>query len=153
VGRHWLPWYRNKIWKLMVSCHPYPSKYLLCSAEERHAYRFGTTWGWVNDDFFIVRWPISLIKLHFWVKYPFNSCDSKAKFSAAITPVFSLPSEIIHSSMMKMVVCNILWKQWGFVFQDYLMNGKFKRIAFILSKNLLWQVTWSIQCILAEQKH
>jgi len=39
--------------------------------------------------------------------------------------------------MMKMVVRNILWKQWGFVFQDYLMNGKFKRIAFILSKNLL----------------
>jgi len=51
---------------------------------------------------------------------------------AAITPVFSLPSEIIHSSMMKMVVLrNILWKQWGFVFQDYLMNGKFKRTAFI----------------------
>ncbi len=27
------------------------SKYLpLCSAEQRHSYRFGTTWGWVNDD-------------------------------------------------------------------------------------------------------
>ncbi len=27
------------------------SKYLpLCSAEQRNSYRFGTTWGWVNDD-------------------------------------------------------------------------------------------------------
>ncbi len=27
------------------------SKYLpLCSAEQRHSYRFGTTWGWVNGD-------------------------------------------------------------------------------------------------------
>ncbi len=28
-----------------------PSKYIpLCSAEQRNSYRFGTTWGWVNDD-------------------------------------------------------------------------------------------------------
>ncbi len=27
------------------------SEYLpLCSAEQTHSYRFGTTWGWVNDD-------------------------------------------------------------------------------------------------------
>ncbi len=27
------------------------SKYLsVCSAEQRHSYRFGTTWGWVNHD-------------------------------------------------------------------------------------------------------
>ncbi len=27
------------------------SKYLpLCSAEQTHSYRFGTTWGWVHDD-------------------------------------------------------------------------------------------------------
>ncbi len=34
------------------------SKYLpLCSAEQRHSYRFGTTWGWVNDDrIFIFGW-------------------------------------------------------------------------------------------------
>ncbi len=36
------------------------SKYLpLCSAEQRHSYRFGTTWGWVNDDrIFIFGWTI-----------------------------------------------------------------------------------------------
>ncbi len=28
-----------------------PSEYLpLCSTEQRNSYRFGTTWGWVNDD-------------------------------------------------------------------------------------------------------
>ncbi len=38
------------------------SKYLpLCSAEQRHSYRFGTTWGWVNDDsIFIFGWTIPL---------------------------------------------------------------------------------------------
>ncbi len=38
------------------------SKYLpLCSAEQRNAYRFGTTWGWVNDDrIFIFGWTIPL---------------------------------------------------------------------------------------------
>ncbi len=39
------------------------SKYLpWCSAEQRHSYRFGTTWGWVNDDrIFIFRWTIPLM--------------------------------------------------------------------------------------------
>ncbi len=38
------------------------SKYLpLCSAEQRNSYRFGTTWGWVNDDrIFIFGWTIPL---------------------------------------------------------------------------------------------
>ncbi len=38
------------------------SKYLhLCSAEQRHSYRLGTTWGWVNDDrIFIFGWTIPL---------------------------------------------------------------------------------------------
>ncbi len=38
------------------------SKYLpLCSAEQRNSYRFGTTWGWVNDDrIYIFGWTIPL---------------------------------------------------------------------------------------------
>ncbi len=38
------------------------SKYLpLCSAEQRNSNRFGTTWGWVNDDrIFIFGWTIPL---------------------------------------------------------------------------------------------
>ncbi len=39
------------------------SKYLpLCSAEQRNSYRFGTTWGRVNDDrIYIFGWTIPLI--------------------------------------------------------------------------------------------
>ncbi len=37
------------------------SKYLpLCSAEQRNSYRFGTTWGWVNDDRIIILGELSL---------------------------------------------------------------------------------------------
>ncbi len=38
------------------------SKYIpLCSAEQRNSYRFGTTWGWVNDDRIkIFGWTIPL---------------------------------------------------------------------------------------------
>ncbi len=48
-------------------CFPHSSEYFpLCSAEQRHSYRFGTTWGWVNDDrFFIFGWTIPL-KLVLW---------------------------------------------------------------------------------------
>ncbi len=43
-------------------CFPHSSEYLpLCSAEQTHSYRFGTTWGWVNDDtIFIFGWTIPL---------------------------------------------------------------------------------------------
>ncbi len=39
------------------------SKYLpLCLAEQRHSYRFGTTWGWVNDDRIVIfGWTIPLM--------------------------------------------------------------------------------------------
>ncbi len=39
------------------------SKYLpLCSAEQRNSYRFGTTWGWVNDDNCNFGWTVPLRK-------------------------------------------------------------------------------------------
>ncbi len=42
------------------------SKYLsLCSAEQRHSYRFGTTRGWVNDRIFLCGWTIPVITHHF----------------------------------------------------------------------------------------
>ncbi len=42
------------------------SKYLpLCSAEQRHSYRFGSTWGRVNDDrIFIFGWTIPLMLIY-----------------------------------------------------------------------------------------
>ncbi len=65
-------------------CFPHSSEYLpLCSAEQRHSYRFGTTWGWVNDDrIFIFGWTIPLrsflryFRMHFLVfriRHPFLS--------------------------------------------------------------------------------
>ncbi len=43
-------------------CFPHSSEYLpLCSAEQRHSYRFGTTWPWVNyDRIFSFGWTIPL---------------------------------------------------------------------------------------------
>ncbi len=43
-------------------CFPHSLEYLpLCSTEQRHSYRFGTTWGWVNyDRIFIFGWTIPL---------------------------------------------------------------------------------------------
>ncbi len=43
-------------------CFPHSSEYLpLCSAEQRHSYRFGTTWD-------VSKWQ----NFHFWVIYPFK---------------------------------------------------------------------------------
>ncbi len=37
------------------------SEYLLLCSEQTHSYRFGSTWGWVNDDrIFIFGWTVSL---------------------------------------------------------------------------------------------
>ncbi len=37
------------------------SKYLPLCSEQTHSYRFGSTWGWVNDDrIFIFGWTIPL---------------------------------------------------------------------------------------------
>ncbi len=65
-------------WKSMMPqncCFPHSSEYLsLCSAEQRHSYRFGTTWGWVNDDrIFIFGWTIPLNCLLFLKKKSFRS--------------------------------------------------------------------------------
>ncbi len=57
------------------------SKYLhLCSAEQRHSYRFGTSWGWVNDDrIFIFGWAIPL---NHWSQTQFLEGHSSAQFSS-----------------------------------------------------------------------
>ncbi len=55
-------------------CFPHSSEYIpLCSAEQRHSYRFRTTWGRVNDDrIFIFGWTIPLMALfteNLWIMY------------------------------------------------------------------------------------
>ncbi len=50
-------------------CFPHSSEYLPLCSEQTHSYRFGTTWGWVNDD-------------NFWVNCPFKRKNhSKASVS------------------------------------------------------------------------
>ncbi len=45
-------------------CYKFSSKYLpSCLSEQRNSYRFGTPWGWVNDDRIFI----------FWVNYPFKT--------------------------------------------------------------------------------
>ncbi len=58
---------KKRLWKSMaiVNCFVYQndSLYLiLCLTEERHSYRFGTSWGWVNND-----------TIMFWVIAPFKN--------------------------------------------------------------------------------
>ncbi len=65
LGHHWLvgkiqDYGSQRLPELL--CFPQTSEYLpLCSAEQRHSYRFGTTWGWVNDErIFIFGWTVPL---------------------------------------------------------------------------------------------
>ncbi len=45
--------------------YQHSSKYIIvCAAEERHWYRFGTTWGWVNDNrIYIFGWTFPLMSI------------------------------------------------------------------------------------------
>ncbi len=56
-------------------CFPHSSEYLpLCSAEQTHSYRFGTTWGWGNDDrIFIFGWTIPLSRWGIFVAIAKNT--------------------------------------------------------------------------------
>jgi len=73
------------LWKSRVG-YPHSSKYvILCSAEERNSYRFGTTWVWVNDDIiFILGWtiPLSIVwfKKAVWAIFPLNRDSSKCEW-------------------------------------------------------------------------
>ncbi len=47
-GPHWPPYCARQ--RLPALGYPHSSKYLLLySTDQRNSYRFGTTWGWVND--------------------------------------------------------------------------------------------------------
>ncbi len=70
---------------------PHSSEYLpLCSAEQRHSYRIGTTWGWVNDDrIFIFGWTIPLTGVNMKLNTNLHSWINKDKISFASTKVHS----------------------------------------------------------------
>ncbi len=74
--------------------YQHSSKYrLLCSAEEINSYRFGTTWGWVNDDRIFI----------FWVNYPFKLCHG---FVIIILYLMNLPTFIADCIVMSKT-CNV----------------------------------------------
>ncbi len=75
----WRMWETEQFWgtidfhsilfsTMEVNCSPKQPRYKLsseylplCSAEQRNSYRFGTTWGWVNNDrIFIFGWTVPL---------------------------------------------------------------------------------------------
>ncbi len=60
------------LWKSMVPQNSL--KYLPLCSEQTHSYRFGTTWGWVNDDrSFIFEWTIPLsLKFHAYYSFCFQ---------------------------------------------------------------------------------
>ncbi len=71
---------------------PHSSKYLLlCSIEERNPYRFGTTWGWVNN---------------FWVNYPFNTG------STALIPTCHLEWRLKKRPLFEMKECLLLFSHY-----------------------------------------
>ncbi len=62
------------------------------------------------------------------------SCDGKAEFSAAITPVFSVTKIIQICSIGAQETFNIINVENSFFFQDSLIIRKFKRIVDIHHK-------------------
>jgi len=50
-GPHWHPEYAMEVnGTNQLFGYRYSLKYLLCSAEDRNSYRFGTTWGWWSKN-------------------------------------------------------------------------------------------------------
>ncbi len=99
-------------------CFPHSSEYLpLCSAEQRHSYRFGTTWGWVNDDrIFIFGWTIPLRSFSFstW------NIVLKALYS------LSMANEVINSfnTLVLFLVVIFDWKFLRFAFSEFFTSSE-----------------------------
>lgn len=56
---------------------------LLCSTESRNSFRFGTAWGWVNDDNIWVNYPFGVHKYTKWINDMDQNCFT-AEFSLLI---------------------------------------------------------------------
>jgi len=67
----WLPLFEKQL--------KYSLKYLLlCSTEEEKSYRFGMTWGWVNNErILIFGWTVSLTYPSFVWTYSWKVCMAK----------------------------------------------------------------------------
>ncbi len=82
-------------------CFPHSSEYLpLCSAEQRHSYRFGTTWGggelWQN--------------FHFWLNYPFKTLICCTLCAAELICMWKQSSSV---SCCCINSCSIVCEPWS----------------------------------------
>ncbi len=73
------------------------SEYLPLCSEQTHSYRFGNTWGWVNDDsIFIFEWTIPLSKIVELSKW--NSTNWKRVFASEIKWDFKVVFYLFYGS-------------------------------------------------------
>ncbi len=98
-------------------CFPHSSEYLSLCSEQRHSYRFGTTWGWVNDRIFIFGWTIHLITsiiylfIFNWVNQLFchvvqPNCREKINILKTVTKFFKITDHLTVLNVLKYhVVC------------------------------------------------
>ncbi len=94
-------------------CFPHSSEYLpLCSAEQTHSYRFGTTWGWVNDDrIFIFVWTIPLIHILIYIWFISENCEEKSLLlTAFIWPKIHYNSTTVkyYYNLLIVIISNLL---------------------------------------------
>ncbi len=119
-------------------CFPHSSEYLpLYSAEQRHSYRFGTTWGWANDD----------IIFSFGWNYPFKYIPSCSSNHSMIS------ERVICLLLSNKVVCYFLNHRW------YTSEYTQKHLTTSLSKNILkqftskWKFCYHLLAIMLFQTH
>ncbi len=94
-------------------CFPHSSEYLpLCSAEQRHSYRFETTWGWVNDDrIFIFGWTTPLIHILIYIWFISENCEEKSLLlTAFIWPKIHYNSTTVkyYYNLLIVIISNLL---------------------------------------------
>ncbi len=97
------------------------SEYLpLCSAEQRHSYRVGTTWGCVNDDrSFIFGWTIpltavfSLLSSCHWVLL--SSCKKMLRCSLTVKRLSNLFLPLTEECKITFTLA-FAWQHFCFIF-------------------------------------
>ncbi len=132
-------------------CFPHSSEYLpLFWAEQIHAYRFGTTWGWVNDDrIFIFAWTIPLILLLFvYVCFPItgrmHSLQSTTRTCSicgtGVSTIWPLELGNCSSASIPSFAC-LRSRKCG---RRPVVNKRWKRTIFVAMENEQVVSRWSV---------
>jgi len=134
--------------------YQHSSKYLLlCSAEERNFYRFGTTWGWVNGRrivifgrtiplrtvYWLVLWKIkkwvygSGAKMQFWNLYFWKIKQNLSKMYIQLTAV-SCWSEYLrqYTNTLVLLFTQIMWDR---LWNKNIMSFFFEQLYVMIQKH------------------